>query len=1551
MFSAAIWKDCFVRCFSYRGVPSSAILKANTIRNMATIKQFQRLGDFAERVRQIISEEDKSLLSKGNIEPGAIWNCAERLCSVLLDYCSYRLAPIGGQVINPFDDPFVGAALITSDGHVLGGHRKESRNEPHAEVETLVGALSGVGTAESSRLVKKIQTGLADKIWFNGEQAEREFVRLFEEAGSVVRTHSQSRFGSSQLILLSSLEPCLEFESQPSCSRLIGAFKPHLVVYGCDDTNAKGQGRPELLKHALRVIPNAAPELNVEINLLFYAAVHYLNRLHTAALEGQSQFEVSYIIANLDRLKPRVEKEDDRVRVVFDHSIRLPVHRASIEPRAPAGDDDLYTNTADMNRVLFINALAPEFLSLYVHRHFAATNRIPGIIVCPQAEHEQIRKDDRSKSQALLKKLKAAGTKVYTNVLRKSDEQFLALQSILRFGEHVAAEAKLYAFVKEDGDQYSKWEGKAHDVAEKLLSVKKPRRISIYCARNAIQSLKALIVELNGRAFNVDHPLFRCSFHAFLVAKNDDDAETGRVELDGWLRDQGLSHRFAPGCRTQEAVRPKIAEMLHELSSGRLDPIAQDSWWLDGLLKGPTWKERQAAGLFLAGAAEQDPILFRDLIGSRVPVDFDPKHWQDTVSRLNAVAKYGRPRDAGDLDLIQLRLRKFAEGLEMALGEVPPLEFLDVVWRYIAAANAVADSGDRLAELFSGGRLREYIGRNSFLLRELFFYGNRSENVRETALDLAFKILEEQIAFLPESEITKVAVRVMRLSTLRNSVETETMKGRLALILKDYPGIQDASEREARRCRFVQGKRLSGVFSSTEDKAHLFATYLFLRTAGSGGMEQGLFTAVGREIQQAVSKPQQGKVPVSWRGDRTSLARLALSEVQPEEILSYVEAMTEDEDESIKWAALVLAMDFGNRQKLLGPKPSKSVCLSLRRRIGAILAKLFAGDVHYWLKREFIHLFEVDHSSANPLPIFARLQVDDVLNAKSLLCGNGAGEHTEVRRELDFLRKRMKRILLVLPPLSRRDPQAATIRSTTPPLGLGSIGTFLLSHGHEVQIVDCHRFPELTNKLPELALGRDMLGFNVVTSSFGATKDLVAELRNALRDKCPTIVLGGHAVTLHTNEFVRHPTFGWDYLVLGDGEYPVLQILERPVGAPVIPMRGIVHHSARATTVPSRADMNSAEWNSLPWVDHGIYRGPEDVPYEPSPSRNGKWKEAHVVMSRGCAWKCSFCTEAILRGNDGENRRSFEDVIGEIQDLVENAGANHIQFIDDNLLPQIAARGVNVEAALQWADGLLKGLGAISQQHRLFAWRGIFRFEDFIKYQESRPGWLKTLKDSGCMLLAFGVEHGSEDRRRKLKGGSVSNQTIASVVKDLAEHGIATKGYFIVGGENEDQESTSHSIDLAISAKFTLAYFALFKNFRQLVQRSRADIGSVQDRERTFMRFQSLVANFDELIRVLNTPEDCLAPFGQTYDSERIASAKQAIERLTAAGFRFDDLFKYNDYHDGLDETNDDLLVWKSLGNDRPTTPFLQAVRRAYFEFYARPAFVEQYESLIRNGY
>src|SRR4051812_33904475 len=129
-------------------------------------KQYQRPSEFEAEVRKVlVSLNDNSFLSRTDLQSLAIRDLAGRLCEILLLYCSYRIAPIEGHDINPFDDPFVGAALLDGNGQVLGAHRKEGRNETHAEIETILGALENAKQPQLNELGAKIRQALSEQVW------------------------------------------------------------------------------------------------------------------------------------------------------------------------------------------------------------------------------------------------------------------------------------------------------------------------------------------------------------------------------------------------------------------------------------------------------------------------------------------------------------------------------------------------------------------------------------------------------------------------------------------------------------------------------------------------------------------------------------------------------------------------------------------------------------------------------------------------------------------------------------------------------------------------------------------------------------------------------------------------------------------------------------------------------------------------------------------------------------------------------------------------------------------------------------------------------------------------------------------------------------------------------------------------------------------------------------------------------------------------------------------------------------------------------------------
>lgn len=1480
------------------------------------------------------AEKMKRLMDRPDSLSAESSQYASLLCNTLLDYSSYR-HPDDPEV-DPFDDPFVGAALLTSKGTLLGSHRKVERNEPHAEPTAILEALSNVQSDEARALVRAIEDAYVEKIWLRSEGDASSFASLFATAGSIVRSALDP---DENLILISTLEPCRDFESQPSCSRIISEFKPTVVLYGCDDTNAKGQGRSILLENGLQVIPNLAIVANLAVNRLFYSSIHYLQRVHRAARNMPNGLNPFYVTVNLNRPPFQTQIQDGRLHLSVDELDDVPVYLGAVEARAPSIKiPSLSASDVDKSCALFTNHFSPMFVSTYFSRYLKNTGRIPGIIVSSQSI------GDDPATGALIHNLRGAGIRIYPDVLRKGDEQFLAVESIDRAIELNDTPDFLYVTVKHR-DGYSSFYGDRINVTSDLLGQTDTRRIVIYFDRHARYPFTRMLTALKAaRAFDAPHPLSKTSFNVVVVTDSSEVDIIERRDLAEFLRKENLGARFdvrgavrdSPNQLSPQGVRAEVV-------GGRLDPLAIEPIQLKSLVDSPTWKGRQTAGWLLDAAVRRDPAAFDFLIVRDLPSKLDVLDWRRTCSLLNAIKRHGRPDESQSPQLLA-KLHQFGESLSGSVRRSDSPVLLDIAWRFTAACFAVVRDSEELNRVLWHRHLMEYIGRDPFLLKELMLCTSTNHSVADVAIKQCFDLLHTYSSSLTNAARLHVALRITRhaISWPLNG----NAKSLLLAYLASNPELEPACLAEESRCRLILDGGVAPVFreQETTERGRLFASYLFLRTSGFVGREPGLVEAIQREIAQTMgATPRRGEELFSWRGDKTPLARLILSEVPTSQVWSYIKGLADDEDETIRWTALVLAFDSTLRLRGLTPG-SRASMATIRLATAEVVNHVFASVPHYWLQREFVGLFCNEHSAENSLPFEARLHTADVSEARTVLAADKTIQwHPEVFEKQAKYRESFRRIALVLPPLTMGD-STPLVSSSTPPLGLGSLGTRLLCEGHDVHLFDCHRYPELASDIANRVKHFDFVAFSVLASTLSTTERLSSIIRSNLGPDAPVVILGGQGVTLQTSDFLENETLHWDYLVIGDGEAPLAAIVRDHRQDTMVHGHGII---PRADRSPQSSKLLSAsEWNELPWINRRLFRDGQGVIYEPASTRSGNHRETHVIMSRGCDWGCTFCTEAILRGAEGEVRRSVDDVLAEVSFLVQTEKATRVQFVDDNFLPRILADSSKGKFVGEYADALLCGLATIRRNDPRFGWRAIFRFEDFIAYESLLPDFMGRLKESGCLLLAFGVEHGLEETRRRLKGGTVANEAIRRVVQSLSTAGIAAKGYFMIGGPGESQESSDATIQFAIDAGFGLAYFAIYKHFRKLVQLSRQKSSSQQDRRKK-MIFGLLTADLEERVLECRSTANWMSAFGEAITEERLQEARDTVEKLRARGFKFTELFKYNDFHDTSDNTA--LGQWDS--NSMELTELLAVVRRAYARFYLRAPFVDVYRKLTDNGY
>lgn len=944
--------------------------------------------------------------------------------------------------------------------------------------------------------------------------------------------------------------------------------------------------------------------------------------------------------------------------------------------------------------------------------------------------------------------------------------------------------------------------------------------------------------------------------------------------------------------------------------------------------------------------------------------------WALACSALNYFSDVGAKATMRERRTLKGDLLTVAEAVAAALKTrtaagcllIADTVFLDLCWRYLAAASRVATTfGEFVATL--PGPMRDAIFGDGFLRRELLFYVCRfSADFEDNANELAVSFLSPLRQYLDTD--AALVIRVARLTAVHAGLR------RLVRVAGSA-----TFEAEIDRCQRALARPFDGRLV-LEESPDVAPTMLALSSLKPDLSRQPIDQPIGFFKRLSPKNAVTG----TWRGDKRLTAGMATVALSCEKVEAVLEAMANDEEEAIRWAALDLAFSPVLRARLHALETDSNGDRTLCARLGRIVDMAVSkDDGHPWLAREFLNHYRDELAAPRDQHLqLTRFTLTDFPLSRELF---GPAVNAEVSRfsrpmhpEVEDARARaaesVKRVLLVLPPISI-DPAArrAASKTSTPPLGLGLLATHFSRLGHDVHLVDCHRFPELAEKVFARAKTFDLIGFNTVFSTVRSTRQMLTRIRSATQR--PVLVVGGPAANLDAWRFSaleENDLANWDFAVSNDAVKNLQLLVEALKSPDPWPASDGVVANPRSTVVALRdvaapKASVAGEASSLPsdegWmkihVDRRLYAGPNGQ-YEPTRTRDlkGRVHEAHIVMSKGCDWNCSFCTERRILSH-GERRRDVESVLDEVRQLAKRYPDLRIQFIDDNLLPQIASphnisSGVRREEGKAWAVRFLAGLREI--RHQLggkLSWRGIFRLEDFAAYEAlgEAGGFVRVLAEAGCNMLAFGVESGDAANRHSLKAGGreFTNDAIQQLFRRLRQAKIFTKAYFIIGGHKESAQSTERTISFAVESGATLAYFALYKDFVDAQKELRKDRGTGHSVTASLLTYEQLLFGWDEAFSTDRKAGDLGAARKLIEPSDIVE--RRTYRRLASMGFRFDDLVKYNDYHaqEGHAKARLHSVTWQ-----RPDE-FFGLVEKAYRKFYLRPEFAADFKELVAAGY
>lgn len=1078
--------------------------------------------------------------------------------------------------------------------------------------------------------------------------------------------------------------------------------------------------------------------------------------------------------------------------------------------------------------------------------------------------------------------------------------------------------------------------------------------------------------------------------------------QSGLAVLVGQLRDRfpdsdfsgvlpvilaGGSSAGHPSEQDTNALRDAVQQMVREYpvrkkAAMELAPLIRQLFTWEGcaaeLLANAKWPWANPRDWFQRQLAAQRAVDSRDgAAGAEMMLTaleacqsgHVERDWGQVCSAMNYFSDVGATATMKDLREFKSALETIGRAISDALaghvkaGGLPILDtvFLDLCWRFLAAATKLAKNfGDFKALLPE--EMRDRIFGDGFLRKELLFYVSRySTDFDGRFDDQARDFLEPLVKYLPHD-------RALRIRVARLCVANPNLKRVI-----DTEELPDFAEESARCARAI-----AKPFDIGE---------LLQREADIAPTALALFSLKPDAARQSMEQPigffnrldPKNEVTKTWRGDKRLAAGMITVSISSAHVFHVLEAMANDEEEAIRWAALDLAFSPVLRVRLASSDASSGSVQTLCAKLGKIIdiAVSFDGG-HPWLTREFLHHYREEHSLTDPWPAqLTKFTLADFPKSRELFgpsVGHEGGSlgrqmHPEVIDARERAAEFVKRVLLVLPPISVETAAGrAASKTSTPPLGLGLLATHISNLGHDVHLVDCHRFPKLISDVFIRAKTFNLIGFNTVFSTVRSTRQMLSRIRNAT-DR-PVLVIGGPAANLDGWQFSaidEGDRNNWDFAI-SDDAVGNLELLVEALKTPTPwPLRtGLVanpHSSFVALrdveTLPVAAKTGAEKpITDLGWMkiqlDRRLYVGPEG-PYEPGKTRDvkGRVHEAHVVMSKGCDWNCSFCTERRSLSK-GERRREVDSILEEIRQLAASHPNLRIQFIDDNLLPQIAspdnAGSARVKEGVAWAEQFLKGLATIRRERSgSLTWRGIFRLEDFDAYEAhgERGEFVSLLSEAGCNMLAFGVESGNAARRHSIKAGGrkFTNQVIRNLFKRLRGAGIFTKAYFIIGGPKENARLARETISFAVSSGATLAYFALYKDFVRAQKLLSRDRGLRDPVTESLLDYEQMLSGWDDAFTIRKAT--VAASIAASLFEPATTAERRTYQKLARLGFRFEDLVKYNDYHakEGPASKVLNEVTW-----NKPNQYFAM-VEKAYRTFYLRQDFVSDFKQLVAAGY
>lgn len=362
----------------------------------------------------------------------------------------------------------------------------------------------------------------------------------------------------------------------------------------------------------------------------------------------------------------------------------------------------------------------------------------------------------------------------------------------------------------------------------------------------------------------------------------------------------------------------------------------------------------------------------------------------------------------------------------------------------------------------------------------------------------------------------------------------------------------------------------------------------------------------------------------------------------------------------------------------------------------------------------------------------------------------------------------MVKIMLIHPSSRPENPgiDIYTDSNKAIPISVASLAASLRKGGHDVSILDCrlHRKKDIGSIIHKEMNEADCIGISAMTVQVKHGLQISKLVKSI--DKDLPVIWGGIHPSLFPKQTCedRHV----DFVVVSEGEHAFLKFLDNlNSGRPRLEEIEGLAYKKRGKVMINRPG-SLVDMDLVPMPAYDLL---DMEKYIPRDYLGKKVKGIDILTSRGCPYRCAFCTNTIFASSRWRPRSS-ENVMKDINYLLEKYDFDHIFFLDDFFFG-------NVKRAAEIAKGIKGRRAGIK-------WDANVRCDN-LSPNLLNDSLLKIIKESGCCTLRMGTESGSDRVLKMLKKDITTKQTF-NAIRQCRKYGIIPMCFFMVGIPGEISE-------------------------------------------------------------------------------------------------------------------------------------------------------------------